>query len=51
MGPHNPGSLLPGCAPGVALTRVGGSRVSSFTHVAAGEMMPAAEAQSRYAAA
>jgi hypothetical protein len=44
---HNPGLLLTGCAPGVALTRVAGSWVASLTHVAAGETMPAAEAQSR----
>ena len=46
----NSGLLLSGRAPGVALTRVAGSLVTSLTHVAAGEMMPAAEAQRRYTA-
>jgi len=48
--PLNPGLLLSGCAPGVALTRVAGFRVTSLTHVAAGEIMPAAETQGRYTA-
>jgi hypothetical protein len=38
---------LSGCAPGVALTRVASSWVPSLTHVAAGQMMPAAQAPIR----
>jgi hypothetical protein len=41
---------LTGCALAVALTRVVGSLVTSLTHVAAGETMPAAQAPIRWAA-
>ena len=44
---HNRCLELSGCAPGVALTRVVGSQITSLTHVAAGEMMPAAQAPIR----
>jgi hypothetical protein len=46
----NAGSLPTGDAPGVALTRLAGSQMTSLTLVAASEIAPAAEAHNRYAA-